>query len=231
MTELLALQSAEISNITVKTVKAGNKTWSLGSEYLNRVAESAFTYTDSAEAIVDALKTAYIDGHMSVKEIQEAYLTGAIVKYLRRQNTNGDGEITQDYITQAELLLGKKNLTKLVTKPTDEHRTQQEQNYYQAANMAFSRLKEKAGLPKDERGAHNRNNGNATKGAEGLSLKDLKLDKVETTLDGMKALDMVAALISKLEKEKANAFSNDILEVMKEFRTKVATFHNKKELT
>jgi len=242
MTELLALKANDetILNTIVKNAKpkvikttrpkVSNATWSLGSEYLNRVATTAFEYTSNYEDIITALKEAWEKGNKSVKDIQTAYMIGAIVKYLRRCNTKGDGKITQDYITQAEVILGKKNLTKMVKEPTDEHRTQAEQNMYQASAMAFSRLKDRAGLPKGDRGAQNHRDGKTTSdGTNSLSPKDLKLDKIETKVEGATALASIAGLMSKLEEKHTKAFNQEMLTAMHSFREFVATlFPDKK---
>lgn len=230
MTELLALQSSEtVLNTIVKNKKPSNQSWSLGSEYLNRVATTAFDYTSNYEAIITALNEAWSKGERSVADIQHAYMIGSIVKYLRRANTKGDGKITQDYITQADVILGKKNLTKMVTTPTDNHRTQAEQNMYQAAAMAFSRLKDKAGLPKQERNPKPGNVNTPSDGTNSLSPKDLKLAKIETKVDGIAALTSIAALIHKLTENHPNAFDDEMLIHMAAFSEFVASLHPAKK--
>lgn len=232
MAELLALKASDetVLNTIIKNKKPSNQSWSLGSEYLNRVATTAFDYTSNYEAIITALNEAWSKGERSVTEIQHAYMIGSIVKYLRRANTKGGGKITQDYITQADIILGKKNLTKMVTTPTDNHRTQAEQNMYQAASMAFSRLKDKAGLPKDERGAQNHRAGKTTSdGTNSLSPKDLKLEKIETKVDGIAALTSIAALIHKLTESHPTAFDDEMLMHMAAFSEFVATLHPAKK--
>lgn len=224
MTELLMLQANDetikIANPIIKAHARKTVTYT-GITSRDNVVKAAFEQGTSTELTVTYLRAAYYDDGIDEETLKDDFITGHIASALAKKSETSFDDLSRTYYERACIILAKKNLTKNVTEPTDQHRSKEEQNIYYAAHMQWGRMRDKAELPKKERNPTGPRSKTTVEDHK-INLEKVPFPKLESKDDAKKALLLLCATMEKLVKENPTTWTKEYLEPMTSFRESVA---------
>lgn len=224
MTELLALKANDETYVVSNpiTVSKAHKTITYtGIKSRDEVIKAAFIQGKGEGLTVAYLRAAFYDDGIDDETLKGDFISGHIASALAKKTETSFNDLSKTHYEKAMVILGKKNLTKNVTEPTDEHRSKEEQNLYYAAFMQWGRVRDRAELPKKERnptGPRSKTTSDNNK----INLDKVPFPKLESKDDARKALLLLCATMEKLIKENPTAWSKEYLEPIASFQEAVA---------